>query len=354
MARIFCRSPFYVSVIGVADDETTVELFIWNGTGPAPSDPTYTLSKPIPGSVLTQSDYNISPYLQEYISHNAFQNIYNTNNSASDTSEWCNVQVITYLNGVEDDNDTYKVYYGAGYFTEEMNPDMGFCLLREATYYYKYVDGFNYTTGLASTPENRAGSIMFEAVNGWSVKYTNLVTAATTTIAISATKIQDIYRVHPSYYEDGNKVEFIDGSAVVQKTYYFRPTEECKYEPVIIDFVNRYGAWHREFMFKATRNTFDVQDKPYILMQGVDYDSSIGTTKVFNKNGRGSISVNTGWVSEDWNETLKELMLSERILVNDLPCKLKTQNIDFNTHLNDKLINYKLEFEDAYETVNNI
>lgn len=350
MSRIFCRSPFYVSVAGTANDDTSVELRIWNGTGSAPTDPTYTLSKPIPSTLITSCNYNISPYVREYISHDSFLNIYNINNQSTPTNEWCNVQVKTFLNGVLDATTTYKAYDGWGLYAQDYNYDLGFALLREGTYYYHY----DSAATLSTDTLKRAGSITFEATNTYDVHYTNLVSGATFTVNLSTTKVQDIYRVYPAYMADGNKVELRDGTNTVLKTYYFRPIEECRYEPVVVDYINQYGGWSRTFMFKASRESMDVVNTDYHLMQDVNYDILKGQFAVFNANGKEYIACNTGWVDEGYNDELRELMLSERILVNNKPAKIRTKNISYNKHINDKLINYSIEFDYANYVINNV
>ena len=47
-------------------------------------------------------------------------------------------------------------------------------------------------------------------------------------------------------------------------------------------------------------------------------------------------------------------MLSERILVNELPAKLNTKSIDLQKQLNTRLINYQLDFDFAYDIINTV
>jgi hypothetical protein len=91
-------------------------------------------------------------------------------------------------------------------------------------------------------------------------------------------------------------------------------------------------------------------------MQGVfpDYDTLVGQRKSFNVNGKKTIKVNTDWVSEDFKEVVKQLMLSERILLNSLPVKLNTQSTELFQSINTKMINYQMEFEFAYNAINNV
>lgn len=350
MSRIFARSPFYVTISGSADDETSVELRIWNGTGSAPTDPTYTLSKPIPSTLITECNYNISPYIREYITHTSFANVYNVNNAATPTNEWCNVQVKRIRNNSVLTTDTYKAYDGWGFYSDGYNDDLGFTLLAEDTYYYWY----DPNATLSLDVLKRAGSITLEATNGWDVLYTNLKTAATYELSLTTTRVQDVYRVYPLYMEDGNKVEIRNASNVVQKTFYFRPIEECKYEPVTVDYINRYGGWSREFFFKASRENFEVEKTDYHLMQAVNYDTDKGQFGRFNVNGKQNISVNTGWVDEGFSDRVREMMISERILVNGEPAQMRSTSTQLFKHINEKLINYQLEFDYAYYINNNV
>ena len=47
-------------------------------------------------------------------------------------------------------------------------------------------------------------------------------------------------------------------------------------------------------------------------------------------------------------------MLSEVIRINNKPATIKTSSTELFEHINKKLINYKLEFEYAYWTINNV
>ena len=84
------------------------------------------------------------------------------------------------------------------------------------------------------------------------------------------------------------------------------------------------------------------------------YNTLEGQRKVFNANGKKSIKVNTGWVTEAWNEILKQIMLSERILIDNKPAKINTKSTELFKHINTKQINYSLEFEFAYDVINSV
>jgi hypothetical protein len=357
MANIFCRSPFIIQIDEANQIETKVELFIWNGTGSAPTSPTYTLSKLIPAPGITKTTYNISPYLKEYISHAEFQNNYNIGNQTLTTTEWCNVSVkrfkkLTTTFTQVGTTTTYKVFDGYGLYTEGYNKDLGDILLDEGTYYFLY----DSAAVLATDTLKRAGSITWNATAGYKVKYTELVTGTTNTVTIPSSGVITSYRVNPNYYDNGCLTQITDASNNVLWEATFKPKTECQYEPVCCDFINRYGAWQREYFFKASKNNINVENTEYNLLQNnlVSFDVLEGQRKTFNTNYSETITVNTDWVSEDFSENLRQLMTSERILLDNRPVKINTKSTELFKQINTKMINYTLEFQYASDIINNV
>ena len=80
--------------------------------------------------------------------------------------------------------------------------------------------------------------------------------------------------------------------------------------------------------------------------------------KQYNVNGKESIELNTGWVCESFYENIKQLMLSEEVYIikNDilLPLNITDSDFRYKTHINDKVINYSINAEFAYQKINNI
>ena len=353
--RIFARSPFIIRVDEAGQLGSKIEVFIWNGGGSAPLNYTYKFSKLAPSPTNTANYYNISPYIQEYINHNAWQTIYNTNPPTPD-GQWCNVYVIRYKLAAGGysvvSSEQYQAFNGYGFYEDGSNSQLTNYFLDEGTYYYNY----DVNADFVNEPLSRCGHLTAERILGSYLKYTNLVTGSYTTVGMTAGTIEDFYRVYPPYYMDGNKVELFNSSDVLQATWYFRPIVECRYTPVVIDFVNRYGAWQREFFFKASNENMNVKTNSYNLMQTRLYNYSVteGQSREFNVNGNESIKVNSGLRNEDFFSSIKQLMLSERILLNGEPVKLKTKNIEKFKEVNTKIINYTLEFEYAFDTINNV
>ena len=345
MANIFARSPYLIRIAESGQNGSKVELFLSATTFSV--SPQYTLSKLIPASNNIETLYDISPYIREYI---RFASCSAGGNAAvtNPTTERVNVRVkryklvgSTYSATATDPQLDYIAFDGSTYYESGYNYDLGDYGLDAGSYYYN--------------PTSDAGKIRVTTGASFTARYTNLSTAVVTSLAVASSTF-DIPRVRTANVNQGNKVEILNGASAVVKTWYFYPLEECKYTPVIIDFVNKYGAWQREFFFKASTDNFSVENTEYNLLQtnSYNYNTLEGQRKVFNANGKKSIKVNTGWVDETWSEVLKQIMLSERILIDNKPAKINSKSTELFKHINTKQINYSLEFEFAYDVINSV
>jgi hypothetical protein len=348
MATINARNPYIVTINETSQIETKLQIFLWNGTGSMPASPTYTLSKKIPSSNNPATFYDVSPYIREYIDHDTLQTITNVI-TATPTTQWCNVglklfkKVTTSFTQVGSTQTHFGVD-GYGYFEEGYNPALGNYLLTSGSYTYNYNLGGEY------------GWLTLYTGSGNSVKYTNLSTGATNTTGLTTNVWRDVPRVYAPYAAVGNRLDIIDGSANVLYTSTFVPKIECKYTPVQIDFVNKFGAWQREFFFKASYDSLNVENTEYNLMPSTfpNYNLREGQRAVFNANGKKSIRVNSDWVSESYKEVIQQLMLSERILIDKKPAKINTKSTELFKSINTHMINYQLEFEYAYDVINSV
>ena len=343
MANIFARSPYLIRIAESGQNGSKVELFLSATT--FSGSPQYTLSKLIPASNDVETLYDISPYIREYISFTTPSEP--TTSLTNPTNERVNVRVKRYklvgstytlLNTVD-----YIAFDGYTYYETGYNYDLGNYGLEEGNYYYWETDGY-------------AGQIRAITGASFTAKYTSFHPSPTVTSIAISSGTYDIARVLSANLSVGNKVEILNSALAVQKTYYFYPQDECKYTPVRIDFINRYGAWQTEYFFKLSNDTFSFENTEYNLLQTNSYNYSFneGQRKAFNTNGKKSIKVNTGWVAETWSEVLKQIMLSERILIDNKPAKINTKSTELFKHINTKQINYSLEFEFAFDVINSV
>lgn len=345
---IQARSPFIVEVDEINQTASKVLLYIWNGYGSAPGSPTYTLQKNIPSATNTKTTYNISPFLKEYLSHISPASV--TTPTTNNSNEWCQVQVRRYkIIGTTEtllDTTTYDVVDGYNLYTDGYNHDNGHALLTEGTYYYPL-------------GESNIGSLLVRNDSGSAsyvtVRWFNYVTNVNTQSTFSTKEWKDFPYVNAANVSAGNRLtvtKYATGGTILSsKEYHFRPINECFYTPVECDFINKLGGWQKTWFFKASNDSLSVENQGYNLLQAnlVNYDVQEGQRKMFNTLGKKSIKVNTGYVSEEYNKVLQELMLSERILINGSPVVMNTKNTELFKNINTKLINYQLDFEFAYD-----
>lgn len=351
---IFARSPHIISVAEILNTGSKIELFLWNGTGSAPASPQYTLSKLIVATNNIKTEYNISPYIREYINFNTRQQPYNSW-AASNVSQYVNVKVKRYklVSGTYTLLDTtdYKGYDGFGYYEQGFNPSLNYDILHdEGTFNYLY-------DGLSPSVFNnrRAGFIMVKTGTSYKARYRNLVTGGEFTQALTNNALIDVLRVYQSYYSSGNVLEILDTGDAVIWSAIFQPQSNCKYDAVLCDFVNKYGCWQRTYFYAASNDTLTVDSQEYNLLQtSTNYNTIQGQRQLFNNNGKKSIKVNTDWVTEDYKELLRQIMLSEKIIINDYPAKLNSKSTELFKNINTKMINYSLEFEFAFDVINSV
>ena len=141
--------------------------------------------------------------------------------------------------------------------------------------------------------------------------------------------------------------------------------QECKYEPKKVTFVNKFGALQDMYFFKKSVEKMNVKKESYksnILNSSNGYSSSNHVYRDFNVVGKESITLSSGFLSEEYNEVFKQMMLSEKVWVTNiteageqvLPINVKTSNINYKTSLNDRLVEYTIEFDKSFNVINDI
>lgn len=137
---------------------------------------------------------------------------------------------------------------------------------------------------------------------------------------------------------------------------------EPKFTPYKITFVNKYGAFEDLYMFKKANETLQVTSELYkrntIANSTATYNTYEGQRDRYNVNGNTSLTLNTGFINEDMNKTIEELFLSENVWIRyenkTLPVLTQSKTLDFKTSVNDKLINYTVNFDFAFDKINNV
>ena len=135
--------------------------------------------------------------------------------------------------------------------------------------------------------------------------------------------------------------------------------EECRYQPMKLTFVNRYGALQDLWFFKKSVESITTKKEDYnrfnVSTSG-DYNTKEHTKQVYNVESQRKLKINTGYVDESYNELMKELMQSEKVWLdidNDVyPINVDTNSLTFKTSVNDRLVDYSLDISFSYNEIN--
>jgi hypothetical protein len=350
---ILARSPYQVIINEANQIRTKVELRLWNKGGTRPTNPTYIMSEGIASVTQRETNYNISPFILEYIDKFKLQYTSSTITQA-DNNEWCIGE--------------YKTFYEREDLDMTLISTFSFCAVNG---YSTVEQGLNYYPAIEKEYLLLANSLIKVYWNTTIPYYNFIVKDNGVTYKAEwfnkrdeLLKAQEFYTgtndffnyAIPLVFENSTYVNI--NSTATEFICKIETEEICepKYPIQTMWFVNKLGGWNQFTFFKASYNSINVKNSDYSLMQkDVVYDPRRGQTKPFNINGNGSIKVNSGWVTEDYYEWIEQMMLSDTILLNpETPVTIKTTSMQKKTYLNDKNINYTLEFDFANKLINNV
>jgi hypothetical protein len=320
---------------------------------------TVTLEKQIPDTVNRNCWFNISPYIKDEIENIAPSAITPTD---EDANMWRIIEVTTYWKVNLTDEWTelasedfvavngYNNYQG-GYnqsITSDIvlltNPDVKIYRADDEQYFNILVDFTTDTYDLVYRYRDLANTTIRN----------EKVLEPTDPSGIYMLKVP--YRIQTTGLDQGNSVQVrYDTTEPEQPLIYFLNGDDCLYTPIKCSFVNSKGGWQYLTFFKARTDSYEVKSKGFnLLADAVDYNPLRGQKKEFNFNLMQSVRLNTGWVDENTIELLVELLSSETILLDNEPAVLKDKLIQKKTRLKDKMINYEINFEYAFNLINDV
>ena len=360
MIIVKVRSPFIIDINVGTQIGSKLELFIWNKGTIEPTVPTYSFTKAIPSTTQFNTFYNVSNFVKEYID-NISNAVDNTTATEEVNTEWCNFKVKRYWNdaGVYTLLDAVS-YVGVNGFTSysdgvnkviETKPSAPFyALINPNIIQYKKENTTNYFNFICEIDPTSGQDFIARYYN----KNNNLITSLNIPAVGDENDIYN-YRVPLTYGTTESQKVVIDFNSNFYTTIYSESICENKYEPVVCSYINRYGGWQFLTFFKTQTNSINVKKETFKLSpQLIDYNILKGQSKSFNFNGTQSIKLNTGWVDENYSELITDLLLSETVLLDQKPVKLKTESTDLKSSLKDRMINYEIEFEYAYNLLNDV
>jgi hypothetical protein len=312
------------------------------------------------------------------------------NNYATDTL-WIDADITIYdstgsvvqVNSQDTNTSSFLGIDGYGYFEDGTNPrsvqyTTPMVLQQNTTVYYNdgadikipiYAEAETVTATLTSTA---GADINWDNADDFWDTYNETWGSGQTPVVITdnGNTNQKIQYLIITDSEDLNNNDFVtissDNSSYSDVVITLKKVCEPKYTPLNIIFYNKFGALQNLWFFKKSMTNINITSQQF-KNNILDIENSGGAPsyalskhqeKKFMANGKESITVNSGFYTEDHNEVVREMLLAEQVWIydgtNTLPINLKSNTLQFKKSVNDKLISYTLSFDYAYDKINNI
>jgi len=381
--KINVRSPFYIKANNSSLVSATMRLSIYTGS--------ITINKPFnPQYIITKNEIDSNNYVVFEISELVRDYLDIEFNGEYDSQTiWVESDITMYDaadgggSSVGTSNTDYIAFDGYGYFHEGTNPELSRGLLMSNNTIFRlndsnvripvYTEDTNSVTFFYKGEEKRTQTIFSSTLTSGQIEYVTVSgqdnndtyeervladggTLETSSCLTNFLNQLDLGLVDEVYIATDNGVEVVK----------ILSTEECKYEPYKVTFVNKFGALQDLWFFKKSVESTNVtseQFKASIFDQStLSYKTYKHQQQSFLAQGKDRITMNTGYVNDDHNAVLEELLISEQVWYTEIteteekviPVIPLTKSITYKTSVNDKLANYTVEFEHAFDKINNI
>ena len=388
--QINLRSPYYIKVSQTGLTSATLSLYIYTGTFTTNANVNddflrYAITKK-PLGTNTFVVYEVSELIRDYLE-------IEFNGSYDSDVVWINAIPTSNgtgsINVTPDNTNGFVGLDGYGYFEQGANPTLSTNLLQSNRTIFAlddnlfrvpvFVQGTNsvsllykgevktdidLTSASVDETSEQIRYISANSTNSGDVDYDSFVERVLNDGGTfeGSTCLDDFLGDFSVDLIDEVYVSSDSGTEVIK----IITLEECKYTPIKVTFVNKFGAIQDLIFFKKSTDSTVVKGEEF---KSAVFDQSTLTYKTYQHQrtqfmvqGNDSISMNTGFINEDYNQVIEELMLSEQVwatFITDTqelvrPLVPKTKSLTFKTTLNDNLVDYAIDFDIANDKINNI
>ena len=386
--KINVRSPYYVKASNASLASATLSLYIYTGTFTADKGAAkYTITK----NEISSNNYvvfEIAELVRDYLDIE-FDGEYDSQ------TVWveADIEMFDAINGGGSSLGTtstdYIAFDGYGYFEDAINPELSRTYLQSNNTIFRPSD--QNVRVPVFTEDTDSVSFLYKG----EVKRVQSISSSTNTnaqidyITVSGADNTDNYKER--VLADGGTLEdnslldaFLDSVDIglVDELYINSDsgteavkisTEPCsKYEPYKVTFINKFGALQDMYFSLKSIESLNTKGETYkanvVDFGTLTYDTYKPQVAQYNKLGKESITLNTNYLSEEYNEVIKQLMMSEQVWLtrldnpapdsNNLETVLavipKTQSVTYKTSLNDRLVQYTVDFDYAFDKINTV
>lgn len=368
MAKINARSPYYIYLNESGLTSASLSIWIYTGTqGSRPTIATYILDTTAVKNIV---NIEIAELVRDYITYNADD--YETE------IVWVDYQIQKVVSGsvIVLPIVQLKGFYGYGYFEEGVNPQNDNGVLQSNKTILKLDDA----PAILPIDTSKVFRVDYYH-NNKEVYSEDIVPSSTSDTQIKyisntvngADEFRDRVNLDFGIFEGSICLDaFLDSNTTFPvDTIYINSDDgvdlikvenitECKYEPYKLSFINKFGALQNVWFFKRSNKQLSTKKEDFKrnTLVGNSYAIDRHQQKNLYKMGTEKMDLNTGFYPEEYNEVFKEMQLSEDcwIEIDDkvLPVNISDSSFSYKTSLNDKLINYTVKIDFAFDTINNI
>lgn len=354
---ILTKSPHYITIPWlspssvIVPDKYILEIYAWNGLKTSvPATPLYEEENINPLGLSGSLDVNISSYVNDILSVSPYRGLL-TGVIANNASVWVKTQVIYYMEGVAQSPEfvsTDLAVRGYGYGIEGKNTTTPANDILAYGTEIKVSSQSNFILPFKAS-ETLATDITIESFPDNNISYSvSLPLTNNSTDLVSSAFVSVIDAGTDEYIE-------IKRNNILAHTLLVK--DEPRYAPFDCFFINKYG---QEYSF-----TFFKEKETSLKVESDSYESSIGQPNVgvhqletYNKTGNTSFKANSGFIEEENNEILKQLFLSEKVWILEgfifNPVNVSSSNVTYKSRQKDRLLNYEVNFNYAYNEINDI
>lgn len=420
------RSPIYVTWSGTSVtsiESVQLEVYIWTGTvGSRPASPHITINRTTGFGSNINHTTDISSLIADQL-NTTIAKLFNDSILSEQNGRiaWVQIDYSTGYNSGSTDSgssEIFQVIEGYSYFDEGTNFEYPSGILdalaEQNTYEYNvemlpvYLNNYGDSLGIVYSYRDRVvadgGTIeSLQCANiGWNTlrillddgnKYDYEMTEA----QLYGTQAEDRIKLIPSGVANlknwlvGNgssidlvgadwyKIQLLDTFENIIDERKFYPICEMKYEPVQLAYISKYGTWNYATFFKRSDETIDVTKDEFRTITGnvqngeYTYGLHNPVYKKYNTNGKRRLTINSGFVSEEFKEVMEQMLLSEYVLVvtsdkrtvvkdgstytysasnGAVAVNVATNSVTKKKSVNEKLIEYSLDLEYAFDELN--
>ena len=374
MSKILARSPYWINATATDLINASIELWIYTGArvGDRPSTPSYTINSTVtdtPNNVY----WDISDLAKDFIDTKYGAELDNG------SAVWVDYRITTTTEtGVTTGSiqSGHYAVYGYSYYEEGYNfTPLNGCLIDNDIIYkledndvsipldrklFKDISFFN--------GNELVHSVVNDPPSDWNetdemIEYFGLDNYDSFQQRIyyqggtfETNKCIEAFLDEYEIYPVTKVVVSSYDSSIPLRTITVENISECKYTPYKIIFRNKYGAKQELWFFKSSRLSMEVEREQYQGNTIKDYRTgniSSHRNVNFATMAKQTLTINSGFVPEEFNEIFKQLMLSEQVWIEYkqqvLPINVSNKTIDYKTK-----INYTIDVEFSFNTTNNV